>query len=118
MNLVGSQKKGKKFINPVPTDMGGLEIMIPNLKEYANNKAENTPRQTLGPFKTDISVYQTPSGGGLRVTLIGHSSLLIEIDGKTILTDPVWSDRVSFSSFFGPKRFFQPPLALSELPPL
>jgi L-ascorbate metabolism protein UlaG (beta-lactamase superfamily) len=118
MNLVGAQKKGKKFLNPVPTDMGGLEIMIPILKEYANNKAENTPRQTLGPFKTDISVYQTPPENGLRVTLIGHSSLLIEIDGKTILTDPVWSDRVSFSSFFGPKRFFQPPLSLRELPPL
>jgi L-ascorbate metabolism protein UlaG (beta-lactamase superfamily) len=118
MNLPSSSKKGKKYQNPIPTDMGGLEIMIPVLKEYANNKAENTPKKALGPFKTDKSVYQTPPASGLRVTWIGHSSILIEIDGKTILTDPVWSDRVSFSSFFGPKRFFAPPLRLDELPPL
>jgi L-ascorbate metabolism protein UlaG (beta-lactamase superfamily) len=118
MSLTGSRKKGRKFLNPVPTDMGGVGMIIPVLKEYSNNKSENTPKQTIGPFKTDTSVYQIPPKSGLRITLIGHSSLLIEIDGKRILTDPVWSDRVSFSSFFGPKRFFQPPLALNELPPL
>jgi len=114
----GSQKKGKKFINPVPTDAGGFGNLIPILKEYATNKAEVIPKNTLGPFKTDISVYKTPSESGLRITWIGHSSLLIEIDGKRILTDPVWSNRVSFSQSFGPKRFFQPPLALADLPPL
>jgi L-ascorbate metabolism protein UlaG (beta-lactamase superfamily) len=118
MNLSGAVKKGSKYQNPIPTDIGGLKIMFPILKEYIDNKAENTPVQTLGPFKTDTSVYQTPPKDGLRVTWIGHSSVLIEIDGKRILTDPVWSDRVSFSSFFGPKRFFQPPLALDELPQL
>jgi L-ascorbate metabolism protein UlaG (beta-lactamase superfamily) len=117
MNLTGAKKKGRKFQNPIPTDLGGLGIMLPVLKEYINNKAENTPKQTFGPFKTDAKVYQKPPKNGLRITLIGHSSLLIEIDGKRILTDPVWSDRVSFSSYFGPKRFFQPPLALDELPP-
>jgi len=90
--------------------------MIPILKEYINNKAENNPVKTIGPFETDVSLYKTPPESGLRITLIGHSSLLIEIDGTTILTDPVWSDRVSFTSLFGPKRFFQPPLSLSELP--
>jgi L-ascorbate metabolism protein UlaG (beta-lactamase superfamily) len=92
--------------------------MIPVLKEYINNKAENTPKHTFGPFKTNVSVYQAPPASGLRVTWVGHSSVLIEIDGKTILTDPVWSDRVSFTPLFGPKRFFQPPLSLNELPPL
>jgi L-ascorbate metabolism protein UlaG (beta-lactamase superfamily) len=118
MSLTGARKKGGKFLNPVPTDMGGIGIMIPIIKEYSSNKAENTPKQIIGPFKTDIAVYKTPPETGLRITLVGHSSLLIEIDGKRILTDPVWSDRVSFSSFFGPKRFFQPPLALHELPSL
>jgi L-ascorbate metabolism protein UlaG (beta-lactamase superfamily) len=40
---------------------------------------------------------------------------LIEIDDKRILTDPVWSHRISFTSLFGPKRFFAPPFALDEL---
>ncbi|HAL82754.1 MAG TPA: MBL fold metallo-hydrolase [Mucilaginibacter sp.] len=118
MDIAGAKKKGKKFQNPVPTDMGGLGIMIPVLKEYIYNKAENVPKKTMGPFKTDVAVYQTPPASGLRVTWVGHSGLLIEIDGKRILTDPVWSDRVSFTSLFGPKRFFQPPLTLDELPPL
>src|ERR1700733_5486323 len=118
MSLTGAKKKGKKFLNPIPTDEAGFGKLIPILKEYYSNKAENNPAQTIGPFKTDLSVYQTPPESGLRVTLIGHSSLLIEIDGKRILTDPVWSERVSFTSLFGPKRFFEPPLQLSELPPL
>src|SRR3954463_15879592 len=118
MSLSGSQKKGKKFLNPVPTHEAGFDKMIPILKEYWNNKAETIPKNTLGPFKTDASIYNTPPQSGLRITWVGHSSLLIEIDGKRILTDPVWSDRVSFSQSFGPKRFFQPPIALKDLPPL
>jgi hypothetical protein len=98
MSLVGARKKGKKFLNPVPTDMGGFSKMIDIFKEYRNNTAENTPKQTIGPFKIDTSVYKKPPESGLRVTWIGHSSLLIEIDGKRILTDPVWSDRASFLS--------------------
>ena len=118
MNLAGSKKKGSKYLNPIPTDVAGFTKMIPIIKEYSNNKAENTPKQAIGPFKTDAAVFETPPESGLRVTWIGHSSLLIEIDGKRILTDPIWSDRASFSSFIGPKRFFQPPIALSDLPEL
>ena len=118
MSLSGSRKKGRKFLNPIPTDEVGFGKMIPIIRESINNKAENTPRQKLGPFTTDTAVYNTPPASGLRITLIGHSSLLIEIDGKRILTDPVWSERVSFSQLIGPKRFFAPPLKLEELPPL
>src|SRR5579872_4611913 len=109
MSLSGARKKGRKFLNPIPTDAGGFGKLIPILKEYINNKAENTPKQLLGPFRTDLSVYRTPPKNGLRITWAGHSSVLIEIDGKRILTDPVWSDRASFSDFIGPKRFFPPP---------
>lgn len=118
MIFTGAVKKGRKFQNPIPTDEAGFGKFIPILKEYINNKAENTPKKTIGPFKTDATIYQTLPASGLRVTLVGHSSLLIEIDGKRILTDPVWSNRVSFSQQFGPKRFFQPPLPLTALPPL
>lgn len=118
MNLSGSKKKGKKYINPIPTDEAGFSKMIPIMREYVNNKAEVIPQKPLGPFKTDTTVYQTPPKNGLRITWVGHSSLLIEIDGRCILTDPVWSERVSFTRFMGPKRFFAPPIPLDELPPL
>lgn len=118
MNFKGAKKKSGKFQNPIPTNMAGFDKMIPILKEYYNNKEESTPKQIIDPFNTDTSIFNSPPPNGLRVTWVGHSTTIIEIDGKRILTDPVWSDRVSFSSFFGPKRFFQPPLSLNEIPPL
>jgi L-ascorbate metabolism protein UlaG (beta-lactamase superfamily) len=118
MSISPSRKKRGKFLNPIPTTEVGFNKMIPLIKAYATNKTEVIPKKQLGPFKTDISIYHTPPKSGLRITWVGHSSLLIEIDGKTILTDPVWSQRVSFTQFMGPKRFFNPPLKLSELPPL
>lgn len=118
MSLSGAKKQGRKFLNPIPTEEAGFDTMIPILREYISNKAENVPKIPLGPFKTDVSVFKTPPANGLRITWVGHSSLLIEIDGIRILTDPVWSQRVSFSQSFGPKRFFQPPIALEDLPEL
>jgi len=118
MSLSGSRRKRGKYINPIPTDSAGLDKLVPIALEYANNKAESVPKQPLGPFKTNSSIYNTPPESGLRITWVGHSSLLIEIDGKRILTDPVWSERASFLSFMGPKRFFEAPLPLAELPPL
>jgi L-ascorbate metabolism protein UlaG (beta-lactamase superfamily) len=60
--------------------------------------------------------YDTPPDSGLRVTWIGHASVLLEIGGLRVLTDPVWSERVSPSSWLGPKRFFEPPIPLDEVP--
>ncbi|HEX8348995.1 MAG TPA: MBL fold metallo-hydrolase, partial [Hymenobacter sp.] len=52
----------------------------------------------------------------LRVTWLGHSTALLELDGRRILTGPVWAERASPSQLFGPKRFFALPLA--QAPPL
>ncbi|MEO0813438.1 MAG: hypothetical protein AAFY60_11285, partial [Myxococcota bacterium] len=41
----------------------------------------------------------------LRVTWLGHSTLLVEIDGTTVMIDPVWGERASPLSFLGPSRF-------------
>jgi len=62
--------------------------------------------------------YDSPPASGLRITWMGHAGALVEIDGLRILTDPIWSERVSPSTLLGPKRFFQPPIALADLPPL
>ncbi|MGI5130826.1 MBL fold metallo-hydrolase [Pseudonocardia sp. CA-107938] len=52
----------------------------------------------------------------LAVTWYGHSSVLIEIDGYRVLTDPMWGERASPSPTIGPRRLHPPPVALSELP--
>ncbi|MEO0560316.1 MAG: MBL fold metallo-hydrolase, partial [Bacteroidota bacterium] len=54
----------------------------------------------------------------LRVTWLGHSTLLVELDSSRILIDPVWGERVSPSRFVGNRRFAPVPLALEDLPPL
>ena len=118
MFLHPAQKQGNKFQNPVTTEVMSGANMFTVLKEYITNKNQVIPAQPLGPFHTDKNVYKTPAASGLRITWIGHSSSIIEIDGNTILVDPVWSDRASFTSLFGPKRFFKAPLALDQLPPL
>jgi L-ascorbate metabolism protein UlaG (beta-lactamase superfamily) len=118
MNLDGALRKDGKFLNPIPTQSADISKMIPIIRAYMANDAETVPKKPLGPFITDISIYKKEPSTGLRITLIGHSSLLIEIDGKKILTDPVWGERASFLSFLGPKRFFAPPLPLDQLPPL
>jgi L-ascorbate metabolism protein UlaG (beta-lactamase superfamily) len=62
--------------------------------------------------------FDVPPQSGLRATWMGHASALIEIDGLRLLTDPVWSERVSPSTLVGPRRFFEPPIALDDLPPI
>ena len=54
----------------------------------------------------------------LRVTMVGHASLLIQASGLNILTDPVWSERVSPLSFAGPRRVSAPGIAFEDLPPI
>ena len=73
------------------------------------------PRAWPSPFppaRPDATV----APGVLRITMIGHATLLIQVQGLNILTDPVWSERVSPLSFIGPKRVNAPGIAFAELP--
>lgn len=54
----------------------------------------------------------------LAVTWYGHATALVEVDGYRVLTDPVWSERVSPSPLVGPARQHPVPQPLRELPPL
>jgi len=54
----------------------------------------------------------------LTVTWVGHSSLLIQLDGLNILTDPMWSERASPVQFAGPRRWVPPGIMFDDLPPL
>jgi len=68
----------------------------------------------------------TPSGWdeasavpeALQAVWFGHASTLVEIEGRRVLIDPVWSMRCSPSSLVGPRRLHPMPLAVRDLPPL
>ncbi|HMV76454.1 MAG TPA: MBL fold metallo-hydrolase [Leptospiraceae bacterium] len=49
-------------------------------------------------------------------TWVGHATVLIQIDGKNILTDPIWSERCSPVGFAGPKRYTAPGIDIDRLP--
>jgi len=55
-------------------------------------------------------------GAGLRVSYVGHATMLIQTHGLNLLIDPVWSERASPVDFAGPKRVNAPGVALDDLP--
>ena len=64
------------------------------------------------------ATFDAPPADGLRVTWLGHSTVLVEIEGRRVLFDPMWAERSSPSRWAGPKRFQPVPLPLSEVPEL
>jgi L-ascorbate metabolism protein UlaG (beta-lactamase superfamily) len=114
--LEKARREGKRFLNPVPTSVGGLSTMFKVGPRFFLETAGRSPKVTPGPFHTDPQVFATEPRSGLRITWMGHSTSLVEIDGVRILIDPVWDERASPTTWSGPKRFFPPPLALEELP--
>jgi L-ascorbate metabolism protein UlaG (beta-lactamase superfamily) len=110
---------GKVYHNTLPTSVSPPSGYGALLKRYLFEKSEREPKAPLGPFQADAAALAAPvPADALRVTWLGHSTTLIEIDGRRFLTDPVWSNRVSPSQLIGPKRFFAPPLPLDRLPKL
>ena len=108
----------RRYLNPVPTSVGGWETMRKALPLYLSNREEKFPKIPPGPFRTDATVYEVVPASGLRVTWMGHSSTLLEIDGMRVLLDPVWDERASPLRWAGPKRFFPAPLKLKDMPEL
>ncbi len=54
--------------------------------------------------------------GAMRVTFVNHATVLLQMDGLNILTDPIWSERASPYSWIGPRRHHAPGLTMADLP--
>jgi L-ascorbate metabolism protein UlaG (beta-lactamase superfamily) len=108
------QWRGEKFDNPLPRVDAPAGKMIRALA--FGGAPFRKPTESIPLVARTKADYDQPPASGLRVTWLGHSILLLEIDGQRVLIDPVWGKRAAPVSFAGPKRFFAPPLPLSELP--
>lgn len=111
------QQAGGKFRNAAPRERPGLAKTVGILWRIATDKPNDTvPRAPL-PVQalTQTQLLQAPD---LSLWRLGHSTMLLKIDGRFWLTDPVFSERASPFSFMGPKRFHAPPIALADLPPI
>ncbi|MEX1241298.1 MAG: MBL fold metallo-hydrolase [Cyclobacteriaceae bacterium] len=101
---------GRKFINPENIKAkGGLEVlkwMVTRKRgPWKENLTENYGKHPLAHFKD-----------GIRITFVNHATFLIQVDGLNILTDPVWSRRVSPFRWIGPKRMRLPGIRFGDLP--
>ena len=61
-------------------------------------------------------VNHPPNGASIQATWLGHAAILLQIKGRNILFDPIFSHRCSPFSFMGPARYTEPPCKMSELP--
>ena len=101
---------GARFFN-----RGGIVHGLPQLVRWVTNRDR-------GPWRGWIDDPPGPpppdkvAAGEIRVTYVNHATLLVQIDGMSILTDPVWSYRVSPLSWAGPRRHRDPGIRFEDLP--
>jgi L-ascorbate metabolism protein UlaG (beta-lactamase superfamily) len=102
---------GKRFYNPdAPQARGLLEA----LRWKLTSRPEPSPR-----FIADVEPSVPPrrvEGGGLRVALVDHSTVLLQQRDSNILTDPIWSERASPLSWIGPRRRRKQGVSWEDLP--
>ncbi len=102
---------GKRYFNPGGPKVRGFSDL---LKWQFSAHREKSPS-----FVDDVTPCKPPesvSGTELRVTLINHSTVLLQQDGLNLLTDPVWSERVSPVLWAGPRRHRAAGVRFEDLP--
>jgi L-ascorbate metabolism protein UlaG (beta-lactamase superfamily) len=109
--------EGFRNIHPVQPGLRDPNAPRPTLSEFLCGGTRRVPTGPL-PSVNPLQAWSKPADTGLRATWLGHSTVLVEIDGVRVLTDPVWGPRASPSRIAGPKRFQPVPVRLSALPPI
>jgi L-ascorbate metabolism protein UlaG (beta-lactamase superfamily) len=108
---------GFRNIHPILPGLRDENAQPPSLSEFLCGSERRVPAGPLPSINPREAWSKTP-GTGLRATWLGHSTVLLEIDGHRVLTDPVWGPRASPSRLFGPKRFQPVPVGIRSLPPI
>lgn len=105
------------FRNDVATPAHGLRKTLGIFWKLLFRKPGNTRPVGKVPVQpvTREQLLEAPNHSVFR---LGHSTLLLKLQGKFWLTDPVFAERASPVQWTGPKRFHPPPISLKELPPI
>jgi L-ascorbate metabolism protein UlaG (beta-lactamase superfamily) len=107
------QWKDGRFANPLPLHDDTLRAVRDVMFGGSDHR---TPKGPVPAEALDAKRFLTAPQTGLRVTWLGHSTLLVELDGRRVLVDPVWGERASPFSWMGPRRFYAPLLPLDQVP--
>ncbi|MEZ5871379.1 MAG: MBL fold metallo-hydrolase [Nitratireductor sp.] len=103
---------GRVFFNPGGVPPGRLGDL---LRWRFSNKPGPWPRHWPSPHH-GVKPAERVDGEKIAVTMIGHATMLLQTGGMNLITDPVFSHRVSPVSFAGPARVNPPGIALDALP--
>ena len=102
-----------KFVNPLPAEEPSF---VGALGKWLRGADNTTPDSSLPVVRRLARDFAAGPESGLRITWLGHSSFLIEMDGHRVLVDPVMAERPSPFTWAGPTRFHEAPLSIEELP--
>ena len=109
--------KDGKFINSTPNKGYSFGDYYKMATEFFFWGSKNREPASSLPVKRP-EAFGNPVSSGMQFVWLGHSTILLEIEGNRFIFDPVFGKRASFSSWAGPKRFHPTPLAIGELPDL
>lgn len=115
-NVDNFSKKEKKFINLEKDYKVNLKFMeiLRDAGDILFNEKARFPKNRLPEIKQDLS-YFTNKDENNKYIWLGHSTILMNVGGQIILTDPIFSKNASPFNF-GVKRFQKPLLSLEDLP--
>lgn len=123
---IGYFVSGPRYTGPVSDHFDGREFF--NLNQVKPNGFADVFRWMINRDRTEWPPYRNlppgppppgrVTGRDLRVTFVNHASVLLQFDSLNVITDPVWSERVSPFSWIGPKRNRPPGIRLQDLPPI
>jgi len=105
---------GIRFVDP----QGMAPKSVPDLLRWWSSRGGRITWSDWVPSPFTDQPPARVNGRDLRVSFVGHASVLVQTAGLNILIDPVWSDRVSPFEFIGPKRVNAPGIAFTALPPI
>jgi L-ascorbate metabolism protein UlaG (beta-lactamase superfamily) len=110
---------GEGFRNrhPILPGLRDPNARMPSWGDFLCGQEGGAPARPL-PAENPQDIWRRRPDSGLRATWLGHSTVLIEIDGLRVLTDPVWGPRASPLRLAGPKRFQPVPVHLRDMPPV
>jgi L-ascorbate metabolism protein UlaG (beta-lactamase superfamily) len=106
------------FHNEVPASIAPASSGPSIIRELARERQSRRPRRAVPIITPSAADLAAAPAGGLRLSWLGHATALVELEGRRVLFDPVWSERVSPSQAVGPRRMHRVPMALDALPPL
>ncbi len=108
---------GFRNLHPIIPGLRDPTAAMPTIQEFICGGERRVPQGPL-PSVNPLETWAHQPQSGLRATWLGHSTVLIEIDGLRVLTDPVWGPRASPFRILGPKRFQPVPVPLRLMPPV